>query len=133
MIYWLSQLLVPYASFFTAFDSLTLRAIMSVLTALTTSLWLGPVVIKKLQSLQIGQAIRDDGPKSHLSKAGTPTMGGVMILFSITASVLLWSDLSNKYVWITLFVMLVFGAVGWVDDYRKVVEKNPRGLPAKWK
>jgi phospho-N-acetylmuramoyl-pentapeptide-transferase len=93
----------------------------------------GPFVINKLRSNQIGQAIRDDGPQSHLSKAGTPTMGGALILVAIAVSTLLWSDLSNIYVWITLLVTLIFGAVGWVDDYRKVVEKNPRGLPAKWK
>ena len=90
-------------------------------------------MINKLRSNQIGQAVRDDGPQTHLSKAGTPTMGGALILVAIAISTLLWSDLSNKYVWITLGVTLIFGAVGWVDDYRKVVEKNPRGLPAKWK
>jgi phospho-N-acetylmuramoyl-pentapeptide-transferase len=133
MIYWLGQMLEPWWGFFAALDSLTLRAIIAALTSLTISMWMGPLVINKLKSLQIGQAIREDGPKSHLIKSGTPTMGGVLILVSIVLSVLLWSDLSNKYVWITLLVTLVFGAVGWVDDYRKVVEKNPRGLPGKWK
>ena len=82
---------------------------------------------------QIGQAVRDDGPQTHLSKAGTPTMGGALILVSIAISTLLWADLTNRYVWVTLLVTLMFGAVGWVDDYRKVVERNPRGLPARWK
>ncbi|MCL4131057.1 UNVERIFIED_CONTAM: hypothetical protein GTU68_065172 [Idotea baltica] len=90
-------------------------------------------MIAKLNYLQIGQSIRTDGPESHLSKSGTPTMGGALILLSIFISTLLWSDLSNYYVWVVLLVTFVFGAVGWVDDYRKVVEKNSRGLPAKWK
>ena len=90
-------------------------------------------MINKLRTNQIGQAVRDDGPQTHLSKAGTPTMGGALILVAIAVSTLLWSDLSNIYVWVTIGVTLIFGAVGWVDDYRKVVEKNPRGLPAKWK
>src|SRR5690606_15126924 len=91
------------------------------------------VMIAKLRQYQIGQAIRDDGPKSHLSKAGTPTMGGALILVSIAVSTLLWGNLSNRFVWVTLAVLVLFGAIGWVDDWRKVVEKNPRGLPARWK
>lgn len=126
---WLSQ----YYSPFTVFNYLTLRAILGVLTALVLSLWLGPRMIRKLVSAQIGQAVRDDGPQSHLSKNGTPTMGGALILSAITISTLLWGDLSNRYIWVVLVVTLMFGAVGWVDDYRKVVEKNSRGLPAKWK
>src|SRR5690554_8001507 len=90
-------------------------------------------MIRKLKQYQVGQAIRDDGPKSHFSKAGTPTMGGVLILLAIAFSTLLWADLDNRYVWITLAVLVVFGAVGWVDDWRKVIQKNSRGLPAKWK
>lgn len=129
----IADYLSEYYSGFTVFQYLTLRGIFGVLTALMISLLVGPYVINKLRSNQIGQAIRDDGPKSHLSKAGTPTMGGALILVAIAISTLLWSDLSNIYVWITLGVTLIFGAVGWVDDYRKVVEKNPRGLPAKWK
>jgi phospho-N-acetylmuramoyl-pentapeptide-transferase len=96
-------------------------------------LFFGPWLIRQLKTKQIGQAVRDDGPQSHLSKAGTPTMGGALILLSIAVSTLLWSDLSSRYVWVTLIVTLIFGAVGWVDDWRKVVEKNPRGLPARWK
>jgi phospho-N-acetylmuramoyl-pentapeptide-transferase len=90
-------------------------------------------MIRKLSHYQIGQSVRSDGPQSHLSKAGTPTMGGALILVAVTISTLLWADLSNRYVWITLLVTLSFGAIGWVDDYRKVVEKNSRGLPARWK
>jgi len=110
-----------------------LRGILSVLTALFIAFWVGPIMIRMLQEKQVGQAIRDDGPKSHLSKAGTPTMGGALILVAIVISTLLWGDLENRFVWITLGVLFVFGAVGWVDDWRKVVEKNPRGLPARWK
>ena len=126
---WLSH----YYSAFSVFNYLTLRAILGVLTALALSLFLGPWMIRKLVSAQIGQAVRDDGPQSHLSKNGTPTMGGALILSSIAISTLLWGDLSNRYVWVVLVVPLMFGAVGWVDDYRKVVEKNSRGLPGKWK
>jgi len=110
-----------------------LRAIMGILTALGISLVFGPVMIRRLQSLQIGQSVRSDGPQSHLSKSGTPTMGGALILLSIFVSTLLWSNLANRYVWVVLGVTFVFGLVGWVDDYRKVVEKNSRGLPARWK
>ncbi|WP_210396739.1 phospho-N-acetylmuramoyl-pentapeptide-transferase [Motiliproteus sediminis] len=133
MLLLLADLLSNYISGFAVFQYLTLRGILGVLTALTLSVLFGPMMIRKLQQYQIGQAVRDDGPQTHLSKAGTPTMGGALILVSIGISTLLWGDLSNKYVWIVLLVTLVFGAVGWVDDYRKVVEKNPRGLPARWK
>ena len=133
MLHWLADYLSVYYSGFGVFKYLTLRAILSVLTALAFSLWFGPIMIRKLSFYQIGQAVRDDGPQSHLSKAGTPTMGGALILAAITISTLLWANLSNPYVWIVLGVTLSFGAVGWIDDYRKVVEKNSRGLPAKWK
>ncbi|WP_416884964.1 phospho-N-acetylmuramoyl-pentapeptide-transferase [Marinospirillum sp.] len=133
MLLWLTSYLSGIHSFFIVFNYLSLRAILGVLTALSFSLLLGPWMIRRLTQRQIGQAIRDDGPQSHLSKAGTPTMGGALILLSIALSTLLWSDLSNRYVWIVLLVTLGFGAVGWVDDWRKVVEKNPRGLPARWK
>lgn len=133
MLVWLAEYLQQFESFFAVFQYLTLRAILSVMTALMLSLLLGPWMIKRLQLMQIGQAVRDDGPASHLSKSGTPTMGGALILASIFVSVLLWGDLSSHYIWVTLFVTGVFGAVGWVDDYRKVVEKNSRGLPARWK
>ncbi|ART64275.1 phospho-N-acetylmuramoyl-pentapeptide-transferase [Kushneria marisflavi] len=133
MLLFLAELLSSFQTSFSVFGYLTLRMILATLTALLLSLMIGPWVIRRLVAGQIGQAIRDDGPQSHLSKAGTPTMGGVMILLSIAISTLLWADLGNHYVWLILLVTLGFGAIGWVDDYRKVVEKNPRGLPAKWK
>lgn len=133
MLLWLSEWLVQFHTGFSVISYLTLRAILAVITSLGLSLLLGPMVIRKLQQYQIGQAIRELGPKSHLSKAGTPTMGGVLILISITLSVLLWGDLENRFVWVALFVIVAFGAIGWVDDYRKVVEKNSRGLSGRWK
>ncbi|MGM0831615.1 phospho-N-acetylmuramoyl-pentapeptide-transferase [Halomonas qinghailakensis] len=133
MLLHLANFLAQYQSAFQVFNYLTLRVILAALTALMLCLWLGPWVIRRLVEGQIGQAIRDDGPQSHLSKAGTPTMGGAMILLAIAISTLVWGDLTNHYVWVVLLVTLGFGAVGWVDDYRKVVEKNPRGLPARWK
>jgi phospho-N-acetylmuramoyl-pentapeptide-transferase len=133
MLLYLADFLAQFMSAFNVFNYLTLRMILGTLTALILCLWLGPVMIRRLLERQIGQSVRDDGPQSHLSKAGTPTMGGAMILMAITVSTLLWGDLGNRYVWIVLAVTLGFGAIGWVDDYRKVVEKNPRGLPARWK
>ncbi|ASK18295.1 MAG: phospho-N-acetylmuramoyl-pentapeptide-transferase [Vreelandella alkaliphila] len=133
MLLHLANFLAQYQSTFQVFNYLTLRVILAALTALMLCLWLGPWVIRRLVEGQIGQAIRDDGPQSHLSKAGTPTMGGAMILLAIAISTLVWGDLTNHYVWVVLLVTLGFGAIGWVDDYRKVVEKNPRGLPARWK
>ncbi len=133
MLLWLSEYLTQYYSPMSVFQYLTLRGILAVLTALIICLVFGPTVIRRLNYLQIGQAIRSDGPKSHLAKAGTPTMGGALILLAMFASTLLWADLDNRYVWIVLGVTFAFGMVGWVDDYRKVVEKNPRGLPARWK
>ncbi|WP_257263066.1 phospho-N-acetylmuramoyl-pentapeptide-transferase [Endozoicomonas sp. ONNA2] len=133
MLVWLADYLAQYYHGFLVFKYLTLRGIFGVLTALVMSLWIGPHFIRKLSFYQIGQAVRDDGPQSHLSKAGTPTMGGALILVCIAISTLLWADLNNRYVWVVLFVTGIFGAVGWVDDYRKVVEKNSRGLSARWK
>ncbi|HSP57674.1 MAG TPA: phospho-N-acetylmuramoyl-pentapeptide-transferase [Halomonas sp.] len=133
MLLYLADFLAQFFSAFNVFNYLTLRMILGTLTALTLCLWLGPIMIRRLVERQIGQAVRDDGPQSHLSKAGTPTMGGAMILMAIAVSTLLWGDLDNHYVWIVLAVTLGFGGIGWVDDYRKVVEKNPRGLPARWK
>jgi len=133
MLVWLADYLQNYVSAFSVIQYLTLRGILGVLTALVISMTMGPWVIKKLNSLQIGQAIRDDGPQSHLSKSGTPTMGGTLILFAIIISTLLWADLSNRYVIAVLFVTISFGLIGWIDDYRKVVEKNSKGLAAKWK
>lgn len=133
MLLLLTDYLSQSFTFFAVFQYLSLRAILGVLTAFVIALIIGGPVIRLLQTLQIGQAVRSDGPQSHLSKAGTPTMGGAMIIFSIAVSTLLWGDLTNQYIWVVLLVMLAFGAIGWVDDYRKVVEKNPRGLPGKWK
>ncbi len=133
MLLWLADYLQQYVGAFGVFKYLTFRGILGMLTALGISLLMGPWVIRKLNELQIGQTIRSDGPESHLSKSGTPTMGGTLILFAILLSTLLWSDLSNRYVLIVMFVTFSFGLIGWVDDYRKVVEKNTKGLPAKWK
>ncbi|MGQ7246958.1 phospho-N-acetylmuramoyl-pentapeptide-transferase [Halomonas sp. V046] len=133
MLLFLAELLANYQSAFNVFSYLTLRMILATITALVLCLWFGPLMIRRLVERQIGQAVRDDGPQSHLSKAGTPTMGGAMILMAMAISTLLWGDLTNHYVWLVLVVTLGFGAIGWVDDYRKVVEKNPRGLPARWK
>ena len=133
MLLWLAEFLSQYFSVFGVFQYLTFRGILGVLTALIIAFVVGPIMIRRLSFYQIGQSIRDDGPQSHLSKAGTPTMGGALILVAIATSTLLWADLSNRYVWVVLIVTMVFGVVGWVDDYRKVVQKNSRGLPAKWK
>jgi phospho-N-acetylmuramoyl-pentapeptide-transferase len=118
---------------FAMFGYITLRGILSALTALAVSLILGPSFIRRLVRGQVGQPIRQLGPQSHLAKAGTPTMGGALILFSIVLSTLLWSDLGNRYVWAVLLVTLAFGLIGWVDDYRKLVLQDSRGLPARWK
>ena len=133
MLYWLSEYLQEYLRSFAVFQYLTVRAILGVLTALGISLLLGPWFIRRLTELRIGQSVRNDGPQSHLSKSGTPTMGGALILSAIFISTLLWADLSNRYVWVVLIVTAIFGAVGWVDDYRKVAKKDSRGLPARWK
>ena len=133
MLLWLADYLSEFYSPFSVVNYLTLRGIFSVITALVICWVLGPRVIRLLNSLQMGQAIRSDGPQSHLSKAGTPTMGGALILLAIFISTLLWANLENQYVWVVLGVTFSFGLIGWVDDYRKVVQKNPRGLPAKWK
>lgn len=118
---------------FNVFSYITLRSVLASLTALAISFFVGPTMIRKLTAYKIGQSIRDDGPQTHLIKAGTPTMGGALILVAIGITTLLWADLSNRYVWIVLLTTLGFGAVGWVDDYRKVVFRNPKGLSAKAK
>src|SRR3990167_2815862 len=133
MLYWLTQLLHENYHAFRVFQYLTFRSILSALTALIVGLCCGPVMIKWLKNLQIGQVVRDDGPQTHLSKTGTPTMGGVLIIVAVLVSCLLWGDLQQANLWLTLLVMLGFGMVGWVDDYRKLVLKNSRGLPARWK
>lgn len=118
---------------FALFGYLTVRAIFSALTALGLSLALGPMVIRRLSTLRGGQPIRSDGPLSHLSKAGTPTMGGALILLAVTVASLLWSDLGNRYVWVVLGVLLSFGAIGWYDDWIKIVRRDPNGLKSRWK
>lgn len=133
MLLFIAEYLQQYYKGFAVFQYLTLRGILGILTALVMSLWLGPWMIRTLRNLQIGQAVRTDGPQTHLVKSGTPTMGGALILASIAISTLLWADLGNRYVWIVLVTTLLFGGIGWVDDYRKVIEKNPRGLPGRWK
>ena len=133
MLVWLSDYLMQINSNFAVLQYITVRGIFSILTAMAVSLLIGPWIIRRLNYHQIGQVVRDDGPESHFSKAGTPTMGGVLILVSIVISTLLWSDLSNHYVWTVMLVTVAFGAVGWVDDYRKVFEQNTVGLFARWK
>lgn len=133
MLLWLAEYLQQYYSGFNLFSYLTVRGILGVLTALLISLLLGPLMIRKLAGKQIGQTIRDDGPQSHLSKAGTPTMGGALILIAISVATLLWGDLDNRYVWVVLLTTLGFGLVGWVDDYRKLIYKDPKGLASRWK
>ena len=133
MLNWLMQELAVFDAGFSVFQYITLRGILSAGTALLISLLVGPSMIRRLDSLQIGQSVRDDGPQSHLSKSGTPTMGGALIIVAIAAATLVWADLSNRYVWTAVVTLVAFGAVGWVDDYRKVVEKNSKGLPARWK
>lgn len=133
MLVLLTDYLSQYHTGFNVFQYLTLRAILGVLTALLISFVVGPGMIRWLSHYQIGQQVRNDGPQSHLSKAGTPTMGGTLILVAIGISTLLWSDLSNRYVWVTLIVTLLFGLIGWIDDYKKLVLRNSKGLIARWK
>jgi phospho-N-acetylmuramoyl-pentapeptide-transferase len=133
MLLFLTEYLSQFNSGFRVFEYLTTRGIFGILTALALSLVIGPYMIRRLNYHQIGQVVRDDGPESHLSKAGTPTMGGALILISIIVSSLLWADLRNPYVWVVVLVTGLFGAIGWVDDYRKVFEKNPKGLAPRWK
>ncbi len=126
---WLSE----SVSGFNVFSYLTLRALLAALTSLFLGFALGPWMIRRLRALHFGQAVRHNGPQSHLVKDGTPTMGGALILFSITVSTLLWADLSNRFIWVVLFVTLGYGAIGWIDDYRKVVYRNPKGMSAREK
>ena len=129
----LTEFLAQFHGGFNVFQYLTLRAILGVLTALIISLLVGPFMIRRLSLLQIGQTVRRDGPESHFDKAGTPTMGGALILVAIATSTLLWSDLGNRFVWVVLVVTLLFGAVGWIDDYKKLVRGDPKGLSASKK
>jgi phospho-N-acetylmuramoyl-pentapeptide-transferase len=133
MLLWLLHTFQFHIPGLRVFQYITFRAIISCLTAFSISLFLCPKLISCLQKLQIGQVVRTDGPQSHLKESGTPTMGGILILLAIFVSVVLWGDLDNQYVLTTLFVMVGFGAIGWVDDYRKIVQGNSKGLPARWK
>ncbi len=133
MIVWLADYLSQYESGFNLFQYITFRAIAGMLTALAISLLIGPKMIRWLKGENVGQVVRDDGPESHFSKAGTPTMGGALILVALAISTLLWSKLDNYYVWVVLLTTLFFGAIGWVDDYRKIVQNNSKGLSAKQK
>ncbi|HEY8244368.1 MAG TPA: phospho-N-acetylmuramoyl-pentapeptide-transferase [Casimicrobiaceae bacterium] len=133
MLLWLAEVLSKDVRAFNVFGYLTLRAVLACMTALVISFVVGPRMIAWLSRMKIGQAVRDDGPSTHLAKAGTPTMGGALIIVSIAITTLLWGDLENRFVWVVLLVMLGFGAIGWIDDYRKVVYRNPKGLSARAK
>ena len=133
MLLELAQWLSDDVRAFAVFNYITLRAVLSALTALLVGLLLGPRVIRKLAEMKIGQAVRKDGPATHLNKSGTPTMGGALVLIAVCVSTLLWADLGNRFVWVVLVVTLGFGLIGWVDDYRKVVYRDPKGMPAREK
>jgi phospho-N-acetylmuramoyl-pentapeptide-transferase len=133
MLYWVTQQLADVESGFNVFSYLSLRGILAVSSALLISLWIGPGMIRRLSRYQIGQQVRNDGPQSHLKKAGTPTMGGALIIVAIVLTTLLWADLTNRYVWVVLGVTLSFGLIGFYDDYLKLVVGNSRGLAARWK
>ncbi|MGN6224486.1 phospho-N-acetylmuramoyl-pentapeptide-transferase [Pseudoxanthomonas beigongshangi] len=133
MLLELARWLQSLENFFGLFGYLTFRGILAALTALFLSLWWGPAVIRRLAQFKGGQPIRQDGPQTHFSKAGTPTMGGGLILMTVLAAVLLWGDLRNKYVWVVVLVMLAFGAIGWYDDWIKIVRRDPNGLKSRWK
>lgn len=133
MLLELAQWLAQDIRGFNVFNYITLRAVLATLTALVISFMVGPRLIRKLTEYKVGQSVRDDGPQTHLVKAGTPTMGGSLILVAIAISTLLWADLSNRFVWVVLLTTLGFGVIGWIDDWRKVVHRNPKGLSAKAK
>ena len=133
MLLYFFDYLAEFHSGFGVFQYLTLRAILGALTALLISFVVGPAMIRKLSHYQIGQMVRDDGPESHLEKAGTPTMGGALILVAVAVSTLLWSDLGSRYMWVVLIVTMLFGVIGWVDDYKKLVKKDSRGLKSRYK
>lgn len=133
MLLYLTDFLARWDNAFFIFHYLTLRAILGVLTALTIAFLVGPAMIRRLRTYHIGQTVRDDGPQTHLSKAGTPTMGGTLILVAVTVATLLWADITNRYIWLVLLVTLLFGAIGLLDDYRKLVLRDPKGLAARHK
>ncbi len=131
MLFYLFEQLTREVSFFNVFRYLTLRGILGVLTALAVCFAVGPIMIRRLGYRQIHQTVRLDGPETHVSKAGTPTMGGAVILVAIVVSTLLWADLTNRFIWVVLFTTLSFGLIGWIDDYKKLVDKDPRGIGAR--
>lgn len=133
MLLYLTEYLTQFHSGFGVFQYLTLRAILGVLTALVICFVVGPAMIRRLSHYQIGQTVRNDGPITHLSKAGTPTMGGALILVAVGVSTLLWCDLTNRYVWVVFLTTMLFGVIGWVDDYKKLVKKDPEGLRSRYK
>ena len=133
MLLWLTDYLSDFVRAFAVFQYLTLRSMVSAMTALLLSLIIGPIFIEKLSRQQIGQRVRLDGPESHLAKDGTPTMGGGLIIVVITIATLFWGDLSNRYIWLVLSVTCAFGLIGWLDDYLKIRRQNSDGLPARWK
>jgi phospho-N-acetylmuramoyl-pentapeptide-transferase len=133
MLLWLSEYLVQYYSGFNVFLYITMRTILGALTSLFIALLVGPMLIRSLSKYQIGQTVRDDGPVSHLIKAGTPTMGGLLIIISIAFSTLCWADLTNRFVLVVFVVTMAFGVIGWVDDYKKIVKQDPTGLRPRWK
>lgn len=133
MLLYIAKYLAQFYSGFNVFQYLTLRAVLATLTALVIALMVGPAMIRKLTFYKVGQSVRDDGPQSHLGKTGTPTMGGVLILVAIAISTLLWADLGNRHVWLVLIVTLLFGVIGWVDDYKKLILRNSKGLSARAK
>ena len=130
MLLWLTEHLVSVDAGFGVFRYLTLRGVLSALTAMVISLMIGPWLIRRLSRANVGQSVRDDGPETHFGKAGTPTMGGALILVAVVLSTLLWSDLTVRQVWVVLLTTVGFGLIGWVDDYRKVTQGNSRGLSA---
>lgn len=133
MLFHLAEYLQKFYSGFNVFSYLTFRGILGVLTSLAISFIIGPGMIRKLSMYKIGQTVRDDGPQTHLSKAGTPTMGGALILVAVIISTLLWADLRNRYIWVVIMVLLSFGVIGWVDDYKKLIKRDPQGLRARYK
>ena len=133
MLLMLTQWLAQDVRGFNVFNYITLRAVLAAMTALIISFVAGPAVIRWLAAKKIGQAVRKDGPQTHLAKSGTPTMGGALILIAIATTTLLWGDLTNRYVWVLLIVTSGFGAIGWYDDWKKVVYRDPRGLASRWK
>ena len=133
MLLELAKYFAHYYSGFNVFQYLTLRVVLATLTALVIALMIGPIMIRKLTQYKVGQSVRSDGPQTHLGKSGTPTMGGVLILIAIAISTILWADISNRYVWLVLAVTILFGIIGWVDDYKKLVLNNSKGLSARAK